>query len=215
MNMFLIVYFINISSSLINHDSFNIPRDNLVNFYYKILVTLHSSTSRLPSGLKPGFVPVRLLRWRVRIPPESWKSVSCECCVLSGRVLGVGWSLVQWSPTDCVVLSVTENCEHGGRPGPIGADDPWKKYGVFILPTFIMVTFDTGTNFPAVSCNALFAVAMMNNRHRWNGIAVPTQSHPNAASLTLSAWNISQLMFQFLFNCPVWFLGTLTNIYHL
>jgi len=54
-----------------------------------------------------------------------------------------------------------------------------------------MVTFDTGTNFPAVSWNSLLAVAMMNIRHRWNGIAVPTQSHPNAASLTLSAWNIS------------------------
>ena len=51
----------------------------------------------------PGFAAVRLLRWRVQIPPESWKSVSCECCVLSGRVLGVGWSLVQWSPTECGV----------------------------------------------------------------------------------------------------------------
>jgi len=69
-----------------------------------------------------------------------------------------------------------------------------------------MVTFDTGTNFPAVSWNPLLAVAMMNIRHRWNGIAFPTQSHPNAASLTLSAWNISQLIFQVFFNRPVWFL---------
>jgi hypothetical protein len=59
------------------------------------------------------------------------------------------------------------------------------------IRTFVMVTFDTGTNFPAVSWNPLLAVAMMNIRHRWNGIGVPTQSHPNAASLTLSAWNIS------------------------
>jgi hypothetical protein len=57
-----------------------------------------------------------------------------------------------------------------------------------------MVTFDTGTNFPAVSWNSLLAVAMMNMRLRWNGIADPTQSHPNAASLTLSAWNIKEEM---------------------
>ena len=37
---------------------------------------------------------------------------------------------------------------------------------------------------------------MMNIRHRWNGIGVPTQSHPNAASLTLSAWNTPKLMFE-------------------
>ena len=49
-----------------------------------------------------------------------------------------------------------------------------------------MVTFDIGTNFPAVSWNPLLAVAMMNMRLRCNGIGVPTQSQPNAASLTLS-----------------------------
>ena len=36
---------------------------------------------------------------------------------------------------------------------------------------------------------------MMNIRHRWNAIGVPTQSHPNAASLTLCAWKCLQLMF--------------------
>jgi hypothetical protein len=56
--------------------------------------------------------------------------------------------------------------------------------------TFIMVLFDTGTNFPAVSVNPLLAVAMMKARQRWNGTGVPTQSHPQAASLTLSAWRI-------------------------
>jgi len=66
-----------------------------------------------------------------------------------------------------------------------------------------MVTFDTGTNFPALSWNFLLAVAMMNIRHRWNGIGVPTQSHPNAASLTLSAWNISQLMYEVSLNSAV------------
>jgi hypothetical protein len=58
-------------------------------------------------------------------------------------------------------------------------------HSITCIHTFIVVTFDTGTNFPAVRWNSLLAVAMMNIRHRWNGIAVPTQSHPNAASLTL------------------------------
>jgi hypothetical protein len=50
--------------------------------------------------------------------------------------------------------------------------------------TLIIVTLETGTNFPAVSANSLLAVAMMNSRHRWNGTGVPTQSHPQAASFT-------------------------------
>ena len=32
----------------------------------------------------------RLLGLCVRISPEAWTSVCCECCVLSGRVLCVG-----------------------------------------------------------------------------------------------------------------------------
>ena len=60
-------------------------------------------------------------------------------------------------------------------------------YNITYIHTFIMVTFDNGTNFPAVSLNSLLAVAMMNIRHCWNGIGVPTQSHPNAASVTLCA----------------------------
>jgi hypothetical protein len=55
--------------------------------------------------------------------------------------------------------------------------------------TFIIVTLLTGTNFPAVSLNCLLAVAMMKSRQRWNGTGVPIQSHPQAASLTLCAWN--------------------------
>jgi hypothetical protein len=33
---------------------------------------------------------VLLLERRVRIPPEAWMSVSCECCVLSSRVFCLG-----------------------------------------------------------------------------------------------------------------------------
>jgi hypothetical protein len=38
-------------------------------------------------GLPHRSAAARLLRWRVRIPPGPWLSVSLECCVLSGRGL--------------------------------------------------------------------------------------------------------------------------------
>src|SRR5215470_10337116 len=42
------------------------------------------------SGLRRGSAAVRLLGLRVRMPLRAWMSVSCECCVLSGRGLCVG-----------------------------------------------------------------------------------------------------------------------------
>jgi hypothetical protein len=53
-----------------------------------------------------------------------------------------------------------------------------------------MVALDTGTNFPAVSTISLFAILMTNLRQLRNGKGVPTQSQPQAASLTLSACNV-------------------------
>jgi hypothetical protein len=40
------------------------------------------------SGLGRGSAADRWLGLWVRIPPGAWMSVSCECCVLSGRRLG-------------------------------------------------------------------------------------------------------------------------------
>jgi hypothetical protein len=43
-------------------------------------------------------------RQKKKFPPREWMSVSCECCVLSGReVSATGWSIVQRSPTECGV----------------------------------------------------------------------------------------------------------------
>ena len=39
---------------------------------------------------KHSFVAARLLGLRVRVPPETWKFVCCECCVLSGSGLCFG-----------------------------------------------------------------------------------------------------------------------------
>jgi hypothetical protein len=41
-------------------------------------------------GLRRGPATAHLLGLRVRIPLEAWMSVSCECCVLSGRGFCVG-----------------------------------------------------------------------------------------------------------------------------
>ena len=40
-----------------------------------------------PRGLRRGSAAACLLGLRVRIPPEAWKFVCCECCVLSGKGL--------------------------------------------------------------------------------------------------------------------------------
>jgi hypothetical protein len=41
--------------------------------------------SHWPRGLRRGSTAACLLGLWVRIPPRAWMSVSCECCVLSGR----------------------------------------------------------------------------------------------------------------------------------
>jgi len=48
------------------------------------------SRSQWPRGLRRRSAAAHLLGLQVRIPPEAWRSLSCECCVLSGGVLCVG-----------------------------------------------------------------------------------------------------------------------------
>jgi len=54
------------------------------------LFYLITRRSQWPCCLRGGSVAARLLWLRVRISPEAWVSVSCECCVLSGRGLCAG-----------------------------------------------------------------------------------------------------------------------------
>jgi hypothetical protein len=54
-----------------------------------------------------------------------------------------------------------------------------------------MVALETGTNFPAVNMNSLFAILMMKLRQCMKGKGVPTHSQPHAASLTLSTCNVA------------------------
>jgi hypothetical protein len=49
-----------------------------------------ASRSHWSRGLRRGTAAARTLGLRVRIPPGTWISVSCKCCVMSGRGLCVG-----------------------------------------------------------------------------------------------------------------------------
>jgi hypothetical protein len=65
------------------------------NSFYKYMTRITSALhedrrSKWPRGLRRGFAAASLLGLRVRIPPTTWKSVSCECYELSGRCLCFG-----------------------------------------------------------------------------------------------------------------------------
>ena len=64
----------------------------IVILYIMTFVTgnLLACRSQWTRGLRRGSAASRMLELWVRIPPGTWMSVSCECCVLSGKVLCVG-----------------------------------------------------------------------------------------------------------------------------
>ena len=51
---------------------------------------VYRARSQRSRGLMRGSAAARLHELWVRIPPEAGRSVSCDCCVLSGRGLRVG-----------------------------------------------------------------------------------------------------------------------------
>jgi len=63
----------------------NVKKKDTSNYYSLIILVSH-----WPRGLSRGSAAARLLRLWVRIPSGAWLSVSCLCCVLSGRGLCVG-----------------------------------------------------------------------------------------------------------------------------
>jgi len=76
-------------------------------------------------SLRCGFAAVLFLELQVRIPLESWKSVSCECFVLSGRGLCVG---LITRPEASYRLRCVVVCGLGTlttrKPGPTRAVEP-------------------------------------------------------------------------------------------
>ena len=63
----------------------------IINTYYiiYIIIITHIGRSQWPRRLRRKSAAARLLGLWVRMPSGAWTSVSCECCVLSGRGLCV------------------------------------------------------------------------------------------------------------------------------
>jgi len=79
----------------------------------------HTGRSQWPCCLRRGSAAARWLGLRVRIPPGSWMSVSCECCVsCQVEASASGWSLVQMGPTDCDVSEFDSEASTMRRPWP-------------------------------------------------------------------------------------------------
>jgi hypothetical protein len=98
--------------------------------------------SQWPRGLRRESAASRLLGLRVRIPPEAWMSVCCECCVLSGRDLCVGlitrpeeyyrlWCVWVWSRS----LDNEEAPAHWGLLRHGGSNNPPCLYVFRVITT--------------------------------------------------------------------------------
>ena len=88
---------------------------------------------RCPGRLRRGSAAARLLGLRVRIPPGVWTSVSCECCVLSGRGFLRGADLTSRGvPPSVVYLMcvISKPPQWRPRPGTLSKGHR-KKYFVF------------------------------------------------------------------------------------
>jgi hypothetical protein len=91
--------------------------------------------SSTPKGLSQGCAFDRLLGSQVRIPPAAWMSVSCECCVLSGRGLCDRPIPRPEESTDCgVSLCLIQKPQERRGPGTRWAVAPERK--TVYLPNF-------------------------------------------------------------------------------
>jgi hypothetical protein len=68
-----------------------------------ISLNMKRGRSQWPRGLRRRYAAEGLLRSWVRISPETWMFVSCECLCCRVEVSATGRPLVQRSPTDCGV----------------------------------------------------------------------------------------------------------------
>ena len=81
--------------------------------------------SQWPRGLRCSSADPRMLRLWVRIPPDAWMSVCCECCVLSGRGL-CDELIIRPEESYRLWCDVMCDLETSGmrRPWPMGAVAP-------------------------------------------------------------------------------------------
>ena len=95
--------------------------------------------SQWPRGLRRKSAAARLLGLWVRVPPGAWMSVSCVCCVLSGRGLcgGLITHPEESYPLWCVVECDLETSRMR-RPWPTGGLLRQKK-NVYLYVIFIYI----------------------------------------------------------------------------
>jgi hypothetical protein len=98
-------------------------------YEYLILLLLIRGRFQWPRGLRRGSTAARLLGLWVRILPRAWMSVSCECCVLSGR--GLCDELVPRPEESyrvwCVWMCDREASKNEAAYAPKGLSNHWKK----------------------------------------------------------------------------------------
>jgi len=83
---------------------------------------INSCRSQWPRGLRRRSAAAGLLRSWVRIQPETWMFVCCDCCVFSGRGLYVGLITrpEEFYRLWCVVVFLIYKPREWGDSGPLG-----------------------------------------------------------------------------------------------
>ena len=80
------------------------------NITYLCILEYNNVTGNL-GGLRRGCRAIRLIKVQVRILPEAWMSVSCECCVVKDRSLQGAYYSSRSSPAECSVSEVFSKCQ--------------------------------------------------------------------------------------------------------
>jgi len=114
---------------------------------YLNFITTHAVTWNVPipvalRGLRRGSAAACLLGLRVRIPPGKWMSLSCECCVLSGRGLCLGLIIRpdESYRVSCVLWAWSRSPVRGGHDAQSDRRATGKKSNVFICQHVALTT---------------------------------------------------------------------------
>lgn len=94
---------------------------------FNIILLFSACRFRWPRHIRHGSTAARLPGLRVWIPPRTWTSISCECCVLPGTGLCDGPSLIQLSLYRVWCVWVCQETSTMRRPRTNRAVEPWKQ----------------------------------------------------------------------------------------
>jgi len=132
--------------------------------------------SQWTRGLRRRSAAARLLRSWVRIPPGAWTFVCCESCECQVEVSARSWSLVQRSPTDCVVsLCVINKPQEWRGHGPRWAAAPQeRKKNIWVIShKHGMVGFPQQKTLPRSAAISTVINSMDCTTANWTNITQP------------------------------------------